>query len=130
MLSGNHADGKRPFRADARFGGDLGNHRQQGIDHVLGSTGENQNVGDQGSDEGNVLRLFLHNFTGEGDQVIQPPGGLHGCQGGNHRNDHSQHDAGRGAGRKLEKEHKNQQADAANRPQPNAAHPRADDDTG
>ena len=108
-------DGSRDgaLRPDARIHGDLIDDRQQAVNDVAGAAHKGEDVSDDRSKDGDVLRVFPQDLLSKPDHVVQTARSLHCrcCQ-----NDRD-HDADDGDGRvrrgNVQEERQDKHADTA-----------------
>ncbi len=112
---GSHAAGA--LRTDIFLEGDVADDGHDGVYHVSGADQDGEEEGDQGTQEGDVLRVLAEHLLRKLDHPVHAAGGLQGAGAGDSCDDDIDNVRGRRSGREAKAEHENSQADAGNGPE-------------
>ena len=130
LLRRDHGDRERPLGTDAGLARHLGDHGEERVDHVLGARGQDQQVGDEGCEDGDPPRIAAEDPLREADDEVEAARRLQQGEGGDDGEDHPQHRARRVPRRKPEQEDEDEEPEATHRPQRHAPPTCAQDDGG
>ena len=93
---------------------------------MLGAGGKDQQIGDEGREEGNPARIAAQQALSGGDEIVHSTRGFHHRQRGNHREYHAEYHCRRASRRQAQHDHEKNQTESGNGTQRDPTSPCAD----